>query len=175
MPNGLSINICSPADGYVASLFVKHGQTVAVGDKLLQMDTEQDDLVLQKLATTESVNDIAARKYSGEQLQMQLDAAQKAIDLAKQAFDDATKLATDWQTPRDLGIASDMDVLTPKVEADKANIQLQIAQTNLTKLQFSAKNYQDTSIFIKSHIEAEKAAINARETLHKFCDLGLTV
>jgi len=159
-----SIEIHSPSDCFVVSLFVSDGQKVSVGDKLLQFDTDEEDRVLAKLTTTQLVNEVTARKYQlgGEQLNAQWQMAQQAVDLAAAAFKDASTAYDGMNYQGRLGTQSSIDVANSKLQADKAEIQLQISQTNLAKLKFSAKNYQDSAELVKQHIEAEKAAISSR-------------
>jgi multidrug efflux pump subunit AcrA (membrane-fusion protein) len=76
------MDICSPKDGFVVKLFVGDGDQVTKGSPLIQMDSDHEDRHLESLATADSIREIRAAQFQGDQLKLLRDMAQLNVDLA---------------------------------------------------------------------------------------------
>lgn len=81
------MNISSPKDGFVVKLFVKDGDPVKRFAPLVQMDTDWEDRLADRVTKRQSIADARSTQYSGEQLKQLQDLAQLAVDIAKTNVD----------------------------------------------------------------------------------------
>jgi multidrug resistance efflux pump len=159
------MDVCSPKDGFVVSLFVKDGQAVKSGELLLQLDSASEDRNLERVQTAESVRAIRAAQYTGPQLEVLRQIAQAAIDMAAARLEPLQAAYTVAMRQEQLGVNTTLDRLEREADRLLAEAELARAQAQQKKLEFSVQRHADTDALAKLFTKDEKAFYLKRKEL----------
>jgi len=85
------MDVCSPKDGFVIKMLAQEGEVVQVGAPLLEMDSDWEQRMAERIRTREALRLIDARQYTGEQMALVIAVAQAALDSAEAQFKEAER------------------------------------------------------------------------------------
>ena len=147
-------------DAFVTELYVKEGNTVTTGQKLLLLDSLEEDQRQERLEKMQKLRALAASEYDGDALKVALEILQFAIEVSESA---ALKQKALKERAVDLakkGVGDVTDAYVKGFEYDGAKSQQGRATANLQKYNLTAQRFHDVNVVVQAYFDFEKSRID---------------
>jgi|GEM_PF-2637654 len=151
-----SLDIRSPKDCYVISLSVKNGATVAAGNTICQLDSDDEDRALEKLRATKALLDLEQMKLSPEVVLKQ----RRLLEIASSVAEAYLQLAY-TKNREDRQWAMDVSMLPTTVVGDEQPLMGTIHQS-------SAAITKALAEVEKANLAVERFDFSAAQSASKF-------
>ena len=186
------MDVCSPKDSFIVKLLVIDGSTVNPGTPLVEMDSDWEERIAERIRVREVLREINFAQLAGDQLELVRSSAKAAVDLAETQYKLASDTADFQRKMIPLGILNAIDVLPSQSRLARATFDRDRAHANQKQLEYAidrhtkthelAKKFNEYSAaYMKKRIERLKVAapIAGHVKLHvqvgSFAQLGSTL
>jgi multidrug resistance efflux pump len=156
------MDVCSPKDGFVMKLLVRENQAVEAGATLLELDSEREEAIAERIRNREKLRELYAAQYSGEQLALARSIAKSAVDSATEQFTQV-KLQADVDASKvDHGLLPAEIEIPGKIKLAQASFDLDRARSDQKQLEYSIERHLKSNELAKSLNEYYLTAIKKR-------------
>jgi multidrug resistance efflux pump len=153
------MDICCPKDGFVTKVLVMDGKQVLKNTLLLQIDSELEDRMMDRVATREATRAIRAAQFTGEQLQLLKTIAQLGVDMSTESL---REIQRNYDLSSRLAIAGSFpepNLRPMEHDLTMAKLALTRAQAQAKQLEYAATRHQQIDRFAKALSDSEKQFI----------------
>jgi multidrug resistance efflux pump len=157
------MDVCSPKDGFVEKLFVHDKETVHAGARLIQMDSDLEDRIAERVKLLESIREIAASKYIGEELDLLYKIAQNGVDLANEQSNEAKLRLGKATTDLKIGAEVPTDFLVVKSRFNQAQFEEKRASYQQKQVEFAIARHSKTNALAKELSENHLTFVSKRK------------
>lgn len=161
---GDEMQILSPKDCYVLTVAVRGGATLAQGDLILELDSEQEDRTLERLALAQSFLDLQQQAMSDKQIEVRRRILHSTIDVSKNFLDNANVIAAAARNNYRAGQNQIYNFLSPQSAAFRAEAEWKRAQAALDLFEFNVAQARQKLHLALEQIPKEKANVTAQKS-----------